>query len=122
MENQKNFIMASYALQLATLAVGGTWILALIISYWTRSKTGGHWLATHCNWQIKTVWYALAGLVISLILFTPMLLGHENDATMAMILLGFLILFVDGIWFVYRNIKGIMRLSSELGMQPLPAQ
>src|SRR5690606_1791453 len=50
------------------------------------------WLESHFNWQIKTFWYALAGLFIGFLLL--------------IILVGGLIMLATTIWMIYRIVKG----------------
>jgi uncharacterized membrane protein len=97
LKKEKNVTMAVYALQAAAFLSGVTVIAAVIINYIKKEDVQGTWLASHYRWQIRTFWF---GLLFGLIGGLTLLLG-----------IGFVILAVDGFWFIYRVVKGWLRLS-----------
>jgi uncharacterized membrane protein len=97
LKREKNTTMAVYALQAAAFISGITVIAAIIINYIKKEDVQGTWLASHFRWQIRTFWF---GLFLGLIGGLTLILG-----------IGFVILAVDGIWFIYRIVKGWLRLS-----------
>ncbi|MCY0388360.1 hypothetical protein OVY01_14150 [Robbsia sp. Bb-Pol-6] len=90
-----------YALAWFTGGVSG--IVALIIDYVKRGDAGQSLYASHANWRIRTFWWSLLWLLLSL----PFLLIH----------IGYLFLVVIWIWGGYRVIKGWLRLFE---LRPVP--
>ena len=88
-----------YALQAAGFFVGLTWIVAVIIDYVKKDDAAGTWLEAHYRWQIRTFWWGLLWGVIG--------------GLLAIVFVGFVILAVDGIWIIYRIVKGWLRLSEK---------
>ncbi len=87
-----------YALQAAGFFLGGiTWIVAIIVDYVKRDDAEGTWLASHFRWQVRTFWWGLLWGVIGGIL--------------TLVLVGFVVLFADAVWIIYRIVKGWLRLS-----------
>ncbi|WP_296057165.1 hypothetical protein [uncultured Amphritea sp.] len=91
-----------YILYLVSLIVGVTGIVGLVMAYVYKADAPG-WLKTHYQWQIRTFWMGLLYTVIGL--FTTM------------ILIGYLILLFNLVWFIIRCIKGLSALEKR---QPLP--
>lgn len=86
-----------YALQAVALLVGVTLIAAVILNYLRRDEVAGTWLESHFTWQIRTFWWSMLWSVIGL-------------AT-AIVLVGFVILLVAAVWFVFRIAKGWTELN-----------
>jgi uncharacterized membrane protein len=84
------------------LAVGLTAIAGVILNYLKRDEVKGTYLEAHFRWQIKTFWYALGGVILGWLL--------------AIVLVGFLILAVTGLWYIYRIVKGWLALND--GKEP----
>jgi uncharacterized membrane protein len=95
----KHLTTAVYALQAASLIIGVTFLVALILNYVKRSDVQGTYLESHFTWQIRTFWYALLLGVLGL--------------TTRFIVVGYLILLANTIWVVYRIVKGWLRLAEE---------
>jgi len=96
-ESAKNLTTVCYALYGASILVGITSIVAIIINYIKRDEVAGTWLESHFTWQIRTFWFSLLWAVIGVIT--------------SFILIGFAILFADLIWFIYRIVKGFLALN-----------
>ncbi len=77
-------------------------IIAVILNYVKRSEARGTWLESHFRWQIRTFWFGLlwAGLCMAFVIGT---LGIG-------MLIAWLPLGIVGLWFVYRVIRGWLRL------------
>ena len=77
-------------------------IIAVILNYVKRSEVRGTWLQSHFRWQIRTFWFGLLWVVLSAA-FVVATLG-----------IGLLIVWIPlglvGIWFVYRILRGWLRL------------
>jgi uncharacterized membrane protein len=83
-------------------------ILAVILNYVKRGDTRGTWIESHFRWQIRTFWYGL--LWVSLcFLFVVFTLGIG-------LLLVWLPLGVVAIWFIYRVVRGWVRLAGNRPM------
>ena len=91
-----------YALQAASFIFGITYIIAVIINYVKKDDVKGTWLETHFTWQIKTFWYSLLFGIIG--------------AIVAFFVIGIFILIADGIWVIYRIVKGWLNLSDKKKM------
>ena len=74
----------------------------MILNYIYRRDVRGTWLASHFRWQIRTFWFgvlwvALCGLFIVLTFGLGIFIAG-------------LPLAVVGIWFIYRIVRGWLRL------------
>jgi uncharacterized membrane protein len=96
-QSLKTIATVVYALQAAGFFVGLTWIVAVIVDYVKRDDAAGTWIESHFRWQIRTFWFGLLwGVIGGLLTF---------------ILVGFLVLAADGVWIIYRIVKGWLRLA-----------
>jgi uncharacterized membrane protein len=86
-----------YALYAVHWLTGGlTGLIAVIINYVKRSGAAGTAYEAHFDWQIRTFWYGLIGYLIGFALIA--------------VLIGLAVLWVVGIWMLYRIIKGWLYL------------
>lgn len=85
-----------YALQIASLLVGITFIAAVIINYVKRAEVAGTWLESHFRWQIRTFWYTLLWTCIGIALL--------------IVVIGLFILMASVVWMLYRAIRGWLAL------------
>ena len=77
-------------------------IIAVILNYAKRSDVRGTWLASHFRWQLRTFWFGLLWVVLC---------GVFVVATLGIgMLIAWLPLAFVGIWFVYRIVRGWLRL------------
>src|SRR5262245_36910802 len=81
-----------YYLYLASVVVGLTAIIGLIIAYMNRGP-GSDWLDSHYRFQIRTFWIGLLYGLIGLLL--------------TFVIIGFLVLLFVLIWWIVRCIKGL---------------
>lgn len=102
-DNLKNLTQLVYILQAISLAVGVTAIAGLILNYLKRDEVKGTYLEAHFTWQIKTFWYAFVGMILGWLL--------------AIVLIGFLIWGVVGLWYIYRIVKGWLAFND--GKEPI---
>ena len=91
-----------YVLYLASIIVGVTSIIGVIMAYVNRSGAP-EWVQTHYQFQIRTFWI---GLLIGVIGFVTLL-----------IIIGWLILLFYLIWLIVRCVKGMNYISKA---QPYP--
>ena len=91
-----------YALYAASLLIGITALAAVIVNYIKRDDVAGTWLESHFRWQIRTFWFSLLWSLVGV-------------ATLS-VGIGWLILPVNVIWFIYRIAKGWLWLNDEKSM------
>jgi uncharacterized membrane protein len=94
LESLKQLTMIIYILQAASLFVGITGIVAIVMNYVKRDDTVGTLYESHFTWQIRTFWWGLLWAVVGFI-------------TM-FVLVGFAILFANFVWCIYRIVKGFL--------------
>ena len=75
-------------------------IIAVIINYLNRDEARGTFLESHFRWQIRTFWFALLWFMIGWMLFVTVL-------GIPLALAGF---FADGVWVIYRIVRGWLAL------------
>lgn len=97
----KTIVTVVYALQALglLLPVVLPWIVGVVIDYVKRDDAVGTWLESHVRWQIRTFWWSLLWAVIGGVLL--------------LVLIGWLVLAVAGIWVLYRIVKGWLRLAEQ---------
>ena len=78
----------------------------MILNYVKRGDARGSWVASHFRWQIRTFWFALAWLLVAVLLIVT-LVGAP---------VGIGLLVVLTIWLIYRIARGWLRL---LDRQPM---
>lgn len=93
----KNIATLVYALQAASFLVGVTYIAAVMVNYIKREDVAGTAVASHFRWQIRTFWFSLLWAAIG--------------ALTVVLVVGGAILIADGLWVIYRIVKGWLRLS-----------
>ncbi|HET8726685.1 MAG TPA: hypothetical protein VFO41_04150 [Alphaproteobacteria bacterium] len=95
----RNAMHAVYALYAASFLFGVTALAGVIIAYLKRRDAAGTIYASHVDWTIRTFWIAFLGVIVGTIL--------------SLIVIGVPILFLVGIWAIYRTVKGWVRLAEE---------
>ncbi|MEO5861794.1 MAG: hypothetical protein ABIW48_09130 [Burkholderiales bacterium] len=78
-------------------------VIGVILNYVKLESVKGTWLESHFRWQIRTFWWGLLWAVIGIITY--------------LIVVGWIILIADGIWILYRVIKGWLNLNEK---KPMP--
>ena len=102
MKDAKSLTMIIYGLYAASFLVGITCIVAIIVNYIKKDDVADTWLASHYRWQIRTFWFSVLWTVIGFITL--------------IILVGWVILGANCIWFVYRLVKGVLWLNDNKPM------
>jgi len=111
--NWTQFIYALHAFSLLTGIIGAAtvvgafltgWpsVIAVILNYVKRSDVHGTWLESHFRWQIRTFWFGL--LWVALCLF--FIVGTLGIG----IIIAWLPLAFVSLWFIYRTLRGWLRL------------
>ena len=98
-ENLKDITTLVYLLQ-AIAFIGFTPVIGVIINYFKRSETKGSILESHFRWQIRTFWFGLLWFGLAAIL----------NFTIVGLVIGIPLLVIAFIWWVYRFVKGWLRL------------
>ena len=99
----KTLTFAIYILYALSYFTGITALIGIIINYVKQEEVAGTWLESHFRWQIRTFWFGLLWAVIGV-------------ATIV-IMIGFVVLFANFIWIIYRIIKGWLNLNED---KPMP--
>lgn len=91
-------VLAVYVLYAASIVIPFAAVAGMIVAHIKRGDARAHhWLASHFRWQIRTFWYSLLwGLVAMLLAFIGV---------------GVILGIVVSVWFIYRVVKGWLRLS-----------
>ena len=93
----KNVTMVVYALQALSFFWGVPAIVGVIVNYIKREDVRGTIYESHFDWQIRSFWW---GLVWALV-----------GVALAVVLVGFVVLFVAWVWMIYRVVKGWLKLT-----------
>lgn len=89
----------TYGLYAVGFFNGFTSIIGVIIAYVRRPDVAGTYLESHFTYLIRTFWIAILGGFVSLLL---LIVG-----------VGFLLIFAVAIWFIYRIVKGWIKLADK---------
>lgn len=96
----KRLAAAVYLCQVLSFVFAGLPLLVgVAINFMKQADVQGTWLESHFDWQIKTVWMALAGMALSGLTFE---FG-----------IGFFILIATVVLMIYRIVVGWMALNSD---------
>jgi uncharacterized membrane protein len=98
----KTLTTVIYALYAASLLVGITVLVAIVMNYVKKEDVAGSWLESHFRWQIRTFWFGLLWAIVGAITY--------------FVVIGWFVMFADLIWFIYRIIKGWLRLNDNKPM------
>ena len=95
----KNYVFIAYVTYALGLLILFTPVIGVILAFIKRDEAQGSIYPSHIDWLIKTFWVSLIGL----------LLGRLT----ILILIGWLILLVTAIWFIYRVVVGLIKLNED---------
>lgn len=95
----KNYVFIAYVTYAVGLLILFTSVVGVIMAYVKRDEAQGSIYASHIDYLIKTFWVSLVGTVLGT--FTTL------------ILIGWLILLVTAIWFIYRVVIGLIKLNED---------
>ncbi len=102
LQSAKTVTMVVYGLYALSLLIGISCIVAIVINYIKKEDVAGTWLESHFRWQIRTFWFSVLWGVLG--------------AITVFILIGWVIWSVAAIWYIYRIVKGWLRLSEGKAM------
>ena len=95
----KIYVFIAYVTYAVGLLILFTPVVGVIMAYVKRDEAQGSIYASHIDYLIKTFWVSLVGTVLGT--FTTL------------ILIGWLILLVTAIWFIYRVVVGLIKLNED---------
>jgi uncharacterized membrane protein len=101
-DKTKKIAIFVYALYAASLLIGVTAIVGIIVAHIKREDAAGTWLESHFRWQMRTFWFGLAWAALGALLYV--------------IVIGWLVLAVVYFWYIYRIAKGWLRLYEDQPM------
>lgn len=85
-----------YALYALSIVTAVPMLVGVIVAYLGRGDARGTIYRSHLDWGVRTFWWTLLFTVIGLVL--------------TLVLIGYVILFLVWIWFVYRTVRGWLNL------------
>jgi uncharacterized membrane protein len=97
LQSLKKHATAVYALQALSFLLGITYFVAIVVNYVKLDDTRGTWIESHFRWQIRTFWFSL--------------LWFALGGLLLIIVVGYLILIANGLWMIYRIVKGWLNLN-----------
>ena len=90
-------------LYLASMLTGITGIVGIILAHVWRGEGNEPWVETHLTYLIRTFWF---GFLFSII-----------AGLLTVVLIGFLLLPLVGIWFIARSVMSFMKAQRQ---EPMP--
>lgn len=84
-------------------------LVAVIVAWMHRDNVAGTYVESHYSWLLGTFWWGIFWVVLMTIVFVATVIG---------IFLLFIPWFVLTVWYLYRVVRGWMRLSDG---KPAPA-
>lgn len=98
-QSEKQFALIVYILQAVSIFIGVTSIVGVIMNHVKSGSLTDPVIKSHNSWQIRTFWWMLLWSALCMILAT-VTLG-----------LGAILILVPLVWYIYRIVKGVMRLN-----------
>lgn len=96
-QDLKKYVWAIYLLQFLTLFTGGiSLLISAFIAYLKYDESIGTIEESHLQWQIKTFWFGLAGMLLGFVLL--------------LVWIGGFVMTIVWLWIAYRVIKGLSAL------------
>ena len=86
--------LTAYILYAASAIIAPAAIAGVIYAHIKRDDVDGSFVASHITWLIRTFWLTLLFGLIGLVL--------------ALFVIGFVILFAVGVWYIFRVVKGFV--------------
>ena len=107
-EKLRRLVWIMYGLFAATIISGFTLIIGVIIAHIKEEEAFflSPALASHISWLIRTFWWTLAWSVAAAVFYALFITAP----------LGALISLAAGIWFIYRVVRGALRLHRSKAM------
>jgi len=106
-QQQTKMLTIMYALFGAGIIVPFTTIAGVIVAYIQRRKYTDPLAQAHMRWIMRTFWFSMLWFVIG--------------AIFSIVVIGYFVLIAAVVWYIYRTIKGYIRLTEgQPPVQSLP--
>jgi uncharacterized membrane protein len=104
--SMKQLTLVVYLLYIASLFVGLTALVGIVINYVKQDDARGTLYESHFTWQIRTFWWGLLWSVLGLLLVI----------TVVGSIIGIPVLLATLVWCIYRIVKGLLNLNEDKSM------
>jgi uncharacterized membrane protein len=98
----RDLALLVYAMQAVGLVLWPAWIAGAVIDHVKVGAARNTWVETHFNWQLRTFWVWLAGMIVGFVLL--------------LVKIGWLVTIAVTAWAVYRVVKGWLYLNDRKPM------
>lgn len=95
LDQDRTLVLAAYVLHLVGAIAGLPSLIGLVINYLQRADCAEP-LASHHRWMIRSFWWALLWVVVG--------------AVLTLLIVGWGILGLAWLWYLYRHIRGLIAL------------
>jgi uncharacterized membrane protein len=102
-ESERTVVLIAYVLHLVGAIAAVTSLIGLVLNYVRRDRFGGVY-DTHHRWMIRSFWWSMLWAVIGF--------------CTTFLLIGWAILGLVWLWYVYRHLRGLVAL---LNGEPMPS-
>ncbi len=96
-KDAKKYAQWVYALQALAFFFAITYFVAIVLNYVKKADMRGTIAESHFRWQIRTFWFSILWAFIG--------------TFSAVVGIGYLVLFANAIWIIYRIVKGWLALN-----------
>ena len=93
-ETARQVGLTAYILYGASALIWPVAIAAVVFAHYKRPHVAGTFVESHLTWLIRTFWLTVVLGAIGFVL--------------AIVAIGFLIMFVVGVWYIFRIVKGFV--------------
>jgi uncharacterized membrane protein len=100
----RDLALLVYVLQAVGFLMPLAWVVGVVVDYLKIDDVRNTWLETHFNWQLRTFWLGLAGMVVAWLLM--------------IVKIGALVGVAVTAWAIYRVVKGWLALNDRKPMYP----
>ena len=100
-EQDRTLVLAAYVLHLVGAIAGVPSLIGLLLNY-LRRHNGDESLGSHHRWMIRSFWWALLWVLLG--------------AVLAVFVIGWGIIGVAWLWYLYRHIRGLIALVNGTSM------
>ncbi len=98
----KQMAMIIYGLYGASLVLGITYFIGVILAYIKKDDYPSEMLKSHFRWQIRTFWFSMLWSLIGIILL--------------FVVVGWFVLIANLLWIIYRIVRGAISLNDNKKM------
>lgn len=99
--DERKIAHIAYLLYAVGVVIGLTSIAGVILAHMKVGESEGV-IESHYRWLIRTFWFALAGFVVAMLL--------------TILWIGWILWLVVAVWYIYRVVKGWLRLNDGRGI------